>query len=158
MKTDKVVSNLALKICKLRDILEEKDFNKILANLNLFTTVEFEVKRQLNKYIRDTSHELDFTYQDIKALSDEAFSFIQNYQQKFLFDKYYKTLMKQTPIDDNTLKDFSIDIGKQMTVDTVLRAFYKELGYMSLIIWLWSESDDKKTIDRVLLDTLRSFL
>ena len=155
---EKKVTNLELNICKLRDVLDSRDLDTIYKNLNLFRSVEYDTKRQLNKYVSSPSHELSFTYEDVKALSDEAFNFIKNYQQKFLFDKYQKELLKHIPIDDVILKTFSLDIAKKMTVDTVLRAFYMEMGYMATIIWLWSQSSDKKTIDVMLLDTLRGFL
>ena len=65
MKDNKTVTNLMLKICKLRDVIESRDFKTILKNLQLFQQVQSEVKRQLAKYITTASHELARGHQSV---------------------------------------------------------------------------------------------
>lgn len=154
----KTVTNLLTKISKARDILATGDKNEIYKHLYLFLNIENDVKIQVSKYIKHASHELDFNYHDLQELSDEIYSFIQNYQQKFLFTKYYKQVEKLAPIDDKVLKSLNQEIGKEMTLDTELRSVYKTLAYLALIIFLWSETDEKKPFDVQITELIRSFI
>lgn len=154
----KTVTNLLTKISKARDILATGDKNEIYKHLYLFSNIEQDVKIQVSKYIKHASHELDFNYHDLQELSDEIYSFIQNYQQKFLFSKYYKQVEKLSPIDDKVFKELSLAIGQEMTIDTELRAVYKTLGYLALVVFLWAETDEKKPFDVQLTELIRSFI
>ena len=154
----KKVTNLLCNISKLRDLLEEKDKNKILNNLYLFARVENDVRIQIQKYIRYPEHELDFNYQDLKELGDEIFEFIKNYQQKFLFSKYQKELMKKAPITDDIFNEITQQISKDMLLDTKLREVYKSIGYYAMVIFLWKENDEKKPFDVQITELIRSFI
>lgn len=154
----KKVTNLLCNISKLRDLLEEKDKNKILNNLYLFARVENDVRIQIQKYIRYPEHELDFNYQDLQELGDEIFEFIKNYQQKFLFSKYQKELMQKAPITDDIFNEITQQISKDMLLDTKLREVYKSIGYYAMVIFLWKENDEKKPFDVQITELIRSFI
>lgn len=154
----KKVTNLLCNISKLRDLLEEKDKNKILNNLHLFARVENDVRIQIQKYIRYPEHELDFNYQDLQELGDEIFEFIKNYQQKFLFSKYQKELMQKAPINDDIFNEITQQISKDMLLDTKLREVYKSIGYYAMVIFLWKENDEKKPFDVQITELIRSFI
>ena len=154
----KKVTNLLCNISKLRDLLEEKDKNKILNNLYLFARVENDVRIQIQKYIRYPEHEFDFNYQDLQELGDEIFEFIKNYQQKFLFSKYQKELMQKAPINDDIFNEITQQISKDMLLDTKLREVYKSIGYYAMVIFLWKENDEKKPFDVQITELIRSFI
>ena len=154
----KKVTNLLCNISKLRDLLEEKDKNKILNNLYLFARVENDVRIQIQKYIRYPEHELDFNYQDLQELGNEIFEFIKNYQQKFLFSKYQKELMQKAPITDDIFNEITQQISKDMLLDTKLREVYKSIGYYAMVIFLWKENDEKKPFDVQITELIRSFI
>ena len=154
----KKVTNLLCNISKLRDLLEEKDKNKILNNLYLFARVENDVRIQIQKYIRYPEHELDFNYQDLQELGNEIFEFIKNYQQKFLFSKYQKELMQKAPINDDIFNEITQQISKDMLLDTKLREVYKSIGYYAMVIFLWKENDEKKPFDVQITELIRSFI
>lgn len=147
-----------MNISKLRDVLETRDFKTIYNHIYLFNKVEGEIKRQVAKYIKHPDHELDFTYADLKELSDEIYDYIKNFQQKFLYDKYYKEVCKLAPITGKVFNEMSTKIGYEMQLDTSLRAVYKTLAYLSLVVFLWSETDEKKPFDVQITDLIRSFI
>ena len=81
MKTAKKnVTNLLDKICRALDILESGDILKIKQNIYLFQDVANNVIRQARKYIQYQDHELDFTHEDIRKLSDEMFDVLHKCQ------------------------------------------------------------------------------
>jgi hypothetical protein len=54
--------------------------------------------------------------------------------------------------------EFSARIGLEFGVHTKLVGFYKEIGYLGLTLFLWSQTDDKKPFDEQLTDLIRSFI
>ena len=152
------VSNLIQMIGKCRDIIGTKDFKEVFKRIHLFTQVCNMAKIQVDKFIKKDNYELDFTYYDLKELSDEIFAFIKNYQSKFIFDKYQKELIKIKTIDNTVLKGFTQNICDQMYVDARLREAYKILSYLALTVWLWTEAREQQELDWQVTQAIRSFL
>ena len=68
------MSNLLDRICKLRDILEKKQYDKLKYIRQLEPAIRDEVHRNIARKSEDYNHELVFTSQDLletaKAISD----------------------------------------------------------------------------------------
>ena len=154
----KVVTNLLSDISKARDLIERGDVREIDRKLIIFDRISRAVKTQLKLYVTNPVHELDFNHEDLNALSTEVFEYIKNFQQRFTYKKMYKDLTETLPITIETFNKFSSRIGCEFGVHTKLTAFYKEIGYLGLVVWLWSETDDKKPLDKQLTELIRSFL
>ena len=152
------VSNLIQAIGKCRDIIGSKDFKTVLKNIYLFQKVCDMAKIQVDKFIKKDNHVLDFTYYDLKELSDEIFAFIKNYQSKFIFDKHQKELIKTKTIDNTVLRGFTQNLCDQMYVDARLREAYKILSYLALTVWLWTEAREQQELDWQVTQAIRSFL
>ena len=134
------VTQLIQDIGKCRDILETKDTKKILAIIPLLDRVTDTVKRHIDKYIKNSSHELDFTQYDLQELSDEIYEYIKRFQTHFTYDYGYKKLQKNKVINDKVLADFTQLQCDEMYLDRKLREAYKILAYLGLTLYLWQEN------------------
>lgn len=154
----KVVSNLLSDISKARDIIAREDVREINRKMVVFDRISRQVKTQLTLYIRNPAHELDFNHEDLNELSTEVFEYIKNFQQKFTYKRLYKEITKTVPVTIESFNEFSENIGIEFNVHTKLVSFYKEMAYLGVTIFLWSETDDKKPFDRQITDLIRSYL
>ena len=152
------VSNLIQNIGKCRDIICSRDFKKVLQHLNLFRQVCDSAQIQVEKFIKSSTYEIDFTYQDLQELSDEIFKFIKGYQSKFVFEYGKKKLIKSHTIDNDVLAQFTKEQCDQMCVDARLREAYKILSYLALTVWLWTEAREQEELDWQVTQAIRSFL
>lgn len=152
------VCNLIQMIGECRNILETKDFKEVWKRIYLFTQVCDMAKVQVDRFVKKDNYELDFTYFDLKELSDEIFAFIKNYQSKFSFEKYQKELIKIKTIDNTVLRGFTQNLCNQMYVDARLREAYKILSYLALTVWLWTEAREQQELDWQVTQAIRSFL
>jgi hypothetical protein len=154
----KLVSNLLSDISKARDLIERGNIREINNKIVLFDRISRAVKTQLKLYINNPRHELDFNHEDLNELSTEVFEYIKNFQQRFTYNRMYKDITKVTPITMEIFNDFSERMGLEFAVHTKLTSFYKEMAYIGLVVWLWSETDDKKPFDVQLTELIRSFI
>jgi hypothetical protein len=154
----KIVTNLLSDISKARDLIQRGDVREICNKSIIFDRISRAVKTQLNLYVKNPAHELDFNHEDLNELSTEVFEYIKNFQQKFLYSKMYKDITTVTPITKEIFQEFSIRIGYEFKAHTILTAFYKEMAYLGLTIFLWSQTDDKKPFDEQITDLIRSFI
>lgn len=154
----KVVSNLLSDISKARDLIQRGDVREIYNKSVIFERISRGVKTQLRFYIKNAAHELDFNHEDLNELSTEVFEYIKNFQQKFTYKRMYKDITAKTPITNTMFQEFSLRIGYEFKVHTILTAFYKEMAYLGVTLFLWSQTDDKKTFDEQLTDLIRSFI
>lgn len=152
------VCNLIQMIGECRNILATKDFKEVLKRIHLFTQVCDMAKVQVDRFVKKDNYELDFTYFDLKELSDEIFAFIKNYQSKFSFDKYKKELIKIHNIDNEVLRTFTQKQCDLMYVDTKLREAYKILAYLAVTVWLWDEARQQQDLSWQVTQAIRSFL
>ena len=154
----KLVTNLLSDISKARDLIARGDVREIYNKRIIFERISRGVKTQLKFYVKSPAHELDFNYEDLNELSTEVFEYIKNFQQKFVYSKMYKDITKNTPITKEIFQEFSTRIGYEFKVHADLTAFYKEMAYLGITIFLWSQTDAKKPFDEQLTDLIRSFI
>ena len=154
---NKKVTNLLEKICRALDILESKNIKLIKQYTFLFKDIKDSVVRQGRKYVSIDSHELDFTHEDLKNLSDEMFNMI-NRCQKMQYKQLEKRLMQKLPIEMEDYNKLCFAVGDSLYFDKYLRPIANDLSFWAVTTWLWSESDYKKPFEKQLLDHIRSFL
>ena len=154
----KLVTNLLSDISKARDLIANGNVREINNKLIIFDRISRAIKTQLKLYIKHPEHELDFTPEDLNELSTEVFEYIKNFQQKFIYSKLYKEITAVTPITRERFSEFSAKLGVELRVHTNLTSFYKEMAYIGLTLFLWSQTDDKKPFDEQLTDLIRSFI
>jgi hypothetical protein len=154
----KLVSNLLDDISKARDLIARGDLNEIEHKKVIFLRISNGVKTQLARYIKNPSYELDFNHEDLNELSTEVFEYIKNFQQRFTYARLKKDITSKIPIDNERFIEFSKRVATEFSVHTLLTGFYKEMAYTGLVIWLWSETDDKKPFDVQITELIRSFI
>lgn len=157
MKNNKKITNLLDKICKALDILESKDLLKIKQNVYFFESIKNEIIRQARKYIQYQDHELDFTSEDVKKLSDEMFD-VLNRCQKMQYKQLENRLKQKLPIEIDDFNKLCFAVSDSLYFDKFLRPVANELAFWAITIWLWSESEYRKPFEQQILDHLRSFL
>lgn len=156
MQVTKLIENIG----KCRDLIKEGDYKKIIANIYLFEKVYNSVKIQLDKYIKNPNHELDFTYMDLMELSDEISEFIRLFPAKFKAQKFIDKICKNKKIDNAVLNSFNAEICDKFYIDTKLRECQKILAYCSFTQWLWNENNKQSESDFTveITNAIRSFL
>ena len=155
---NKLVSNLLTDISKARDIIARGELREINNKMVIFDRISRAVKTQLALYVKNPAHELDFNHEDLNELSTEVFEYIKNFQQRFTYKRLYKDITAINPITMTEFNQFSMRVGMEFAVHDKLTAFYKDMAYLGIVIWLWSETDDKKPFDVQLTELIRSFI
>jgi len=136
----KLVTNLLDNICLCRDMIERGNMNELTVKIYIFDIVANEVKRQVNKYIDDKNHELDFTTQDLYELSDEIHHFLKKLEPEFDYDSIMKRISTYVIVNDSVIEKETNRLADYMYVDRKLRECYKLLSYLAMILQLWTES------------------
>lgn len=154
----KLVTNLLTDISKARDLIQRGDVREINNKSIIFDRISRAVKTQLSLYIKNPAHELDFNHEDLNELSTEVFEYIKNFQQRFTYNRMYKEITANLPITIEIFNKFSLKVGTEFAVHTKLIGFYKEMAYIGLTLFLWSQTDDKKPFDEQITDLIRSFI
>lgn len=157
MKQKKTVTNILENIGKARDLVTKGTVKDIYNRIPFFEKLSADLRTQMTRYIKNASYELDFTYYDLKELSEETYAFIKDMPEKFLFNSLCNELVK-VPLTIENFNAFSMNVGYETKVQTVLNQFYKDVAYIGLTILVWSRSDDKLSFDEQITKTLRSFL
>ena len=152
------VTQLIQDIGKCRDILATRDFKEVLKNIYLFQKVYERAKREVDRFISSETYEVDFTYHDLKELSDEIYAFVKNYQNKFVFGYGHKKLCKMHKITNDVVRKYNQDQCDLMYVDARLREAYKILSYLAITTWLWTEAREQQELDWQVTQAIRSFL
>ena len=154
----KLVTNLLSDISKARNLIVRGDIREINNKIVIFDRISRAVKTQLALYIKNPAHELDFNHEDLNDLSTEVFEYIKNFQQRFTYNRLYKDITKTLPITITEFNKFSMKMALEFAVHARLTAFYKEIAYIGITLFLWSQTDDKKPFDEQLTDLIRSFI
>ena len=139
----KQVTNLIEQIGKCRDLIEEGDFKKILFNIYIFEKVYLEVKRNIDRYVKNPSYNLDFNHHDLSELSNEIAKYIEQFPSKFSSDLFLKSILDKNyeKIDNKILAKHTQEIMDLFSVDAKLRECQKVLAYYSFVLRLWTEQN-----------------
>ena len=88
------MSNLLDKICVLRDLITQKQYNKLKFYKIGILRLKEEIHRQLSKKAQDYSYELDFTAQDLRELAQEINQMLNDWQTIMNPDTHIKETMR----------------------------------------------------------------
>ena len=154
----KLVTNLLNDISTARDIIQRADIKEINRKMIVFSRISSGVKVQFARYIKNPDYELDFNHEDLNELSTEVFEYIKNFQQRFTYTRLKKDILSKTPVDNARFLEFSERVGLEYAVHSQLMGFYKEMSYLGVVIWLWSQTDEKKPFDVQITELIRSFI
>lgn len=101
------MSNLLDNICKLRDILENKDYKKLGYIRKLSQAIFDGIHININRKATDYKYELDFTSQDLRETARAITDTFKRWDNEMCPDKNIKKIKKE-------IKDGKIYIDKFM--------------------------------------------
>lgn len=81
-------------ICKLRDILENKDYPKLKFARGLFQSIFDEVHRNMARKADDYSYQLEFTSQDLRETAQAISDTLKRWDNVMCPEKNIKKLLK----------------------------------------------------------------
>lgn len=81
-------------ICKLRDILENKDYKQLIYSQKLIKNIFDEVHRNMARKSLDYNYQLEFTSQDLRELAQDISSTFKRWDDKLCPEKNIKGLLK----------------------------------------------------------------
>lgn len=82
-------------ICKLRDILENKDYGKLKFARGLIQSIFDEVHRNMARKSVDYSYELEFTSQDLRETAQAIGDTLKRWDNIMCPEKNIKVLLKK---------------------------------------------------------------
>lgn len=82
------------KICKLRDVLENKDYNQLKYSRKIIQDIFNEVHRNMARKSTDYSYPLEFTSQDLRELAQDISTTLKRWDDKLCPEKNIKALLK----------------------------------------------------------------
>ena len=98
------MSKLLDNICKIRDILEYKQYNKLGYIRQLSQSIFDEVHRNIKRKVKDYSYELEFTSQDLRETAQAISDTFKRWDNIMNPEKQTKKLAKNA-------KDSKIDLN-----------------------------------------------
>lgn len=81
-------------ICKLRDILANKDYKQLVYSQKLIKDIFNEVHRNMGRKSLDYDYQLEFTSQDLRELAQDISSTFKRWDDKLCPEKNIKALLK----------------------------------------------------------------
>lgn len=135
-------------ICKLRDILENKDYDKLKFARGLVQSIFNEVHRNMARKADDYSYELEFTAQDLRETAQAISDTLKRWDNIMCPEKNIKALLKNVDngklnFDDFTNNSLPIMALRRDNIQmlTELRSL---LEYHSVFLYFLEEASNDK--------------
>lgn len=109
------MTKLIDKICFLRDLLENKQDEKLIYNHGVINSLIDEITRQAVKKARDYNHEIEFTAQDLRELAEDIRNTFKRWDYQVNPERLIKKFKGKTEID---LTEINNDMNKYLTIRT----------------------------------------
>lgn len=91
------MSKLLDNICKIRDLVNSKDYSKLKFHQMTMLKLKEEIHRQMSKKVQDYNHQLEFTSQDLRELAQDIRSLLKRWETAMSPEKNIKGMAKNTP-------------------------------------------------------------
>jgi len=148
------MSNLMDMLCKVRDILTSKDFDKIKNNLFLISRLSDEIRRQVKKNGVGNLKQLEFNSYDLRELSEELMEVIKMCEKKINVANILKGLYKKDAIDDKIVNEFTNISADYMRVRACLTPSHSMVVFLGVLMNLFEEQAEQGKIDNVLAQAI----
>lgn len=109
-------------ICKLRDVLENKDYKMLAFHRRTIQTIFDEVTRHVKRKGKDYKYELDFTSQDLRELAQDISDTFKRWDQVLNPEKNIKRMMKED------LKDRCMNLNPYLERAIPVMEFRRDYG------------------------------
>lgn len=149
------MTNLIDNICKLRDILENKQDSKIIFNHKIINSLIEELTRQATKKAKDYSYEIEFTSQDLRELAKDIRDTLKRWSDAVIPEKLIKKYGKgKTEIDLKEMNDtmnnyFNLIVNNVLPLTRLLCICE---GHGAILYFMELDADDEtaKLTERVI--------
>ena len=142
------MSRLIDNICKLRDILENKDYKKLGYIRQLSQSIFEEIHRNMARKADNYSYELDFTSQDLRETAQAISDTFKRWDNIMCPEKNIKKLLKKVEngklnFDEFTTESLPIMAYRRDTMQ-VLTELRSLLEYHSVFLYFLEEASNDK--------------
>ena len=145
-------------ICKIRDLLVAKDYKKMISGLGLFRATYSSVNRNIERFIRDDRHTLDFKAQDLIDTAMECKEVLAILNNKVNANKMIKEILKPVKITNETVKQFTYDYSDTFTLIAHLTEFHNVIAYSGSLLHVLELQYQTGELDYVVIDIIKSAL
>ena len=143
-------------ICKIRDLLVAKDYKKMISGLAIFRRTYSSVNRNIERFIKDDRHQLDFTAQDLIDSAMDCKEVLAILNNKVNANKMIKEILKPKKITDSTVKDFTYDYADTFTLIAHLTEFHNVIAYSGSLLHVLELQYQAGELDYVVIDIIKS--
>lgn len=112
------MSKLLDNICKIRDLVNSKDYSKLKFHQMTMLKLKEEIHRQMSKKAQDYKHELEFTSQDLRELAQDIRSLLKRWETAMNPEKNIKRMAKNTINNTIDFSNYTNTVIPIMTVRT----------------------------------------
>lgn len=152
------VTNLALNMCKIRDFLEQDEFDvvKFCSRYHNIEKFLYDVDRQISRALKDEFYQLDFTSEDMLALADVSQSIYNKIRHKCSF-KCMENKVKSM----QDIKEFIAWQQEQKYWShavTSTQGMHSAFSYMALLVKMIEEQKKAESFEFACLDAILSIL
>ena len=138
-------SNLVRKFVRLREVLEEGDFDTVRKSLWLLQDFYTDVNRKLDKFVKGGENTLDVCAGDIKDLLDAAEPLLTNWEKKIVHTKAYKELWDCEVLDNAHLDKWCTTYSNRCSVIAKLRNFVSVMTHSWCLLDAFEKQERQDT-------------
>ena len=121
-------------ICKIRDLFEEGSYSKILSALGIFRSTYSLVNRNIERFIKDDNHQIDFSANDLIEVAIECKSFLSRLNQRVNPVKMVGEIMKPDEITNETVRAFTFEYTDIFSMIGYLTEFHNIMSYTASLL------------------------
>ena len=134
------------KICKLRDILENKNYKQLKYSQRLIADIFGEIHRNMARKSTDYSYQLEFTSQDLRELAQDISTTLKRWDDKLCPEKNIKALLKTVEGGKLSFKKFTNETTPYMAYRRdyiqILTELRSLLEYHSVFLYFLEEASN----------------
>lgn len=158
---NKTVSNMALFICSILDLIEpdDIDLNKIHAVGPRIDKFLYDLDRQIKKKMDDEFYKLDITSADLQSIALAAEKHVNRLRPKCTYRSMRKSLIASEVngwITKKDYEDWAVNITTIFYVCGLLHRLQCVMSYQANLLTLVEQEDEANKIENVMLNTLKS--
>ena len=145
-------------ICKIRDLITVGDYKKILSGLGLFRSTYSLINRNIERFIKNDGHNLDFTSDDLLEMSREVKVFLSNLNHQINATKMVNEIMSLDSITDASVNDFTCKYADIFTMVAHLTEFHNIISYSASLLKVLEVQYEQGNLDFVVIDAIKKAL
>lgn len=145
-------------ICKIRDLITVGDYKKILSGLGLFRSTYSLINRNIERFIKNDGHNLDFTSDDLLEMSMEIKTFLSGLNNQINANKMVNEITSLEQINDKTVKIFTCKYADIFSMVAHLTEFHNIISYSASLLKVLEIQYEQQDINYVIIDVIKKAL